>query len=161
MLRGNDPAEAVRALALAEAERPTVPGTCDGTAFDDMRDADDLTASLFEVLTTTGAYYWIPMEQVALIEFHPPRRPRDLMWRRARLEVRDGPAGEVLLPAIYPTEGEPAEDRYRLGRATDWTDGDGTPVRGIGQRLFLIGEEARPMLEIGRIEFRATTGATG
>jgi protein involved in temperature-dependent protein secretion len=28
-------------------------------------------------------------------------------------------------------------------------------VRGIGQRIFLIGEETRPMLEITRIDFGA------
>jgi type VI secretion system protein ImpE len=155
LLRENDAAGASRILAEAEKERPTVTGLCDGAAFDDMRDADDLTASLFEVLTSTGKYFWVPMDRVVSIEFHPTRRPRDLLWRRAHLLVRDGPEGEVFLPAIYPALGDQTADQYRLGRATDWRGGDGAPVRGIGQRIFLIGEETRPMLEITRIDFGA------
>ena len=46
-----------------------------------------LTAGSFEVLTTTGKYYWIPTERVATVEFHPPKRPRDLLWRRATMSV--------------------------------------------------------------------------
>ena len=50
------------------------------------------------MLTSTGKYYWIPMERVEMIEFHDPARPRDLLWRRAHMVVRGGPDGEVFLP---------------------------------------------------------------
>ena len=33
--------------------------------FDDFRDVDDFHAGFFEVLTTTGKYFWIPTERVA------------------------------------------------------------------------------------------------
>jgi type VI secretion system protein ImpE len=158
LLREKDEHGAAELLARAELERSAVAGECDGDRFDDMRDIDDLTAGVFEVLTSTGKYFWIPMERVALIEFHPPRRPRDLLWRAAHMVVRDGPEGEVFLPVVYPTLHDPLEDGYRLGRATDWTGGDGVPVRGIGQRTFLIGEDARPIMEIGRIDFHDDAG---
>ena len=70
-------------------------GTCDGVEFEDLRDLDDLMAPLFEVLTSNGKYYWVPIEQVELIEFRPVVRPRDLLWRRVRMVVKDGPDGEV------------------------------------------------------------------
>ena len=76
-------------------------GTCDDQPFDDLRDLDELTASFFEVLTSTGKYFWIPLERVDTVEFRAWERPRDLLWRRAHMVVRGGPDGEVYLPVLY------------------------------------------------------------
>ena len=152
-LREGDPAAAAKLLAEAEDQRPKVSGRCNGEAFDDIRDLDDLTAGFFEVLTSTGKYYWIPTERVATVEMHRPERPRDLIWRRAAMDVNEGPDGEVFLPAIYVTPGVEVDERTQLGRVTDFVGGEGEPVRGIGQRTFLIGEEAMPILEIQSLEF--------
>jgi hypothetical protein len=122
--------------------------------FDDLRDADDLLAGSFEVLTTTGKYFWIPAERVEALEFHPPKRPRDLLWRRASMSVASGPDGEVYLPAIYAAD-EPMTDVLRLGRETDWRQAPDGPVRGVGQRLFIIGEDAVPMMDLGNLRFGA------
>ena len=100
-LRANELAEAAKQAAAAEAARPRAPGFHNDTAFDDLRDADDLLAGNFEVLTTTGKYFWIPTERVLSAEFHPPKRPRDLIWRRASMSVAEGPDGDVYIPAIY------------------------------------------------------------
>ena len=150
-LREGQTGEAAELLARAEEERPRVTGICDGTAFDDLRDLDDRTASVLEVLTSNGKYYWVPLERVELIEFRPPARPRDLLWRRAHLIVRDGPDGEVFLPTLYAGSQAEPDDRLRLGRATEWRGGDGTPTWGVGQRTLLVGDEARPILEIKEI----------
>ena len=76
-----------------------------------MRDADDLLASCFEVITTTGKYFWIPPERVLLMEFHPAKRPRDLFWRRATMMVAAmrGPATVGDLMALGGGRGNPAE----------------------------------------------------
>ncbi len=150
--RTGNAAEAARLVAEAEAARPAVRGTCDGKAFDDLRDIDDVTAGFFEVLTSTGKYYWVPMDRVEAIEFHKAERPRDLIWRRAHMLVSDGPEGEVYLPALYVPQGEPDVPTL-MGRLTDWVGGDGSPVRGIGQRMFLIGDDSVPIMEIGTITF--------
>lgn len=146
-------AEAARLLEEAEAMRPAPRGTCDGQPFSDLRDLDDLTSSFFEVLTSTGKYYWIPFERVQVIEFRKPERPRDLLWRRARMIVNGGPDGEVYLPAVYPSTLQRGDDGLRLGRATDWWQETGGPVRGLGQRMLLVGDEARPFNSLGTIEF--------
>lgn len=150
-LREGHPSEAAELLEEAQRQRPAVAGTLGDQPFDDMRDIDDLTASFFEVLTSNGKYYWIPMERVELIEFHGPVRPRDLLWRRAHMVVRGGPDGEVFLPTLYAGSHAQTDDRIRLGRMTDWRGGDGAPVQGIGQRMFLIGQEDRAILELERI----------
>ncbi|HKO06687.1 MAG TPA: type VI secretion system accessory protein TagJ [Alphaproteobacteria bacterium] len=157
-LREKDALGAQRLLEDAEAGRGELPGKCNGAAFEDMRDIDDLTSSFFEVLTSTGKYYWIPMARVELVEFSAPERPRDLLWRRAHMVVSGGPDGEVFLPAIYSAGDGALEDSFRLGRATEWVGGEAAPVRGIGQRSFLIGEDSVPIMDIKTLEFAGSVG---
>lgn len=147
-LRDGDTATAADLLEEAESLRPAVRGECNGQAFDDLRDLDDLCATHLEVLTTTGSYYWIATERVVSIEFAAPERPRDLIWRRARIIVRDGPEGEVFIPAIYANPQDSISDQARLGRMTDWVEAEHAPVLGIGQRTFLVGDEAMPIMQM-------------
>jgi type VI secretion system protein ImpE len=158
-LRAGDIAEAARCAAEAEAVRPRVPGFLkegsDEVAFDDFRDVDDLYAGFFEVLTTTGKYYWVPTERVASIVFHPPRRPRDLAWRRATISVTAGPDGEVYVPVIYDSLQPDLADDYRLGHSTEWSEEESGPVRGVGQRVFLAGDDSKGVMEITELRFGA------
>jgi type VI secretion system protein ImpE len=154
-LRDGQPREAAELLAQAEEQRPKISGTCNGRPFADFRDLDDLTAPIFEVLTSNGNYYWIPMERVEQIEFRKPTRPRDLLWRRVHMVVRGGPDGEVFLPALYAGAHREADDRLRLGRATEWSGDDGAPVRGKGQRTFLVGDDSLAILELEEIAIQA------
>jgi type VI secretion system protein ImpE len=154
--RENNPAEAAKFLAEAEEARPRVAGTHNGTAFDDFRDLDDLTGPVLEVMTAHGKYYWVPLETIALLEFQPPALRCDLIWRRAKLVIRDGPDGDVFVPCLYPGAHAEADDAVKLGRKTDYRGGDGTPTRGVGLREFLVGEDVKPILELGKMEFTAT-----
>jgi type VI secretion system protein ImpE len=152
-------AEAANLLAQAAGQWPSVTGTCDGRRFEGLRDLDDLTAPFFEVLTPNGKYYWIPLERVASVEFQPPKRARDLLWRQATLSVRGGPDGEVYFPTLYGGTSAESDDRLRLGRLTDWRGQEGQAVRGVGQRMFQIGEEDRPILEIHDLLIDQPAGA--
>ena len=154
-LRLGDAEGAAAASAAAEAARAPAPGGMTQTTFADWRDADDLWAGSFEILTSTGKYFWIPTERVESLEFHPPTRPRDLLWRRCSLSVRDGPEGDVYMPALYgpafPEPELPPRETLRLGRETEWTGA--MPVRGIGQRVFLVGEAGVPIHQLSTVEF--------
>lgn len=152
--RAGDLAAAAGLAAQAEELRPKVSGTIGGKPFDDFRDLDDLHCAFFEVLTSTGKYFWIPTERIELVEFRAPTRPRDLLWRRAHMTVREGPDGEVFVPAVY-CGSDAAGEAAQLGRTTDWQGGEGSPVRGVGQRTFLAGEDAVPVLEISELRFEA------
>jgi len=160
-LRGGDTQEAGKLAAQAEEVRGHANGTVRGGTFDDMRDVDDLLASCFEVITTTGKYFWIAPERVSSLECHPMKRPRDLFWRRATMQVADGPDGEVYLPTIYPPlQGAAAEpsEALRLGRATEWLQvGESGPMRGLGAVTFVVGEEPKTWLEMGSLKFRPAT----
>jgi type VI secretion system protein ImpE len=145
-LRGGQQAEAVRLLAEADAAAPPVQGTLNGKAFEGLRDCDDLFGPVLEVLAH-GDYYWLPLEQVEILTANPPKFPRDLLWFPARIEVRDGPRGDVFLPALYPGSHEAGDDQLKLGRSTDWKQAEGGPVRGVGARTFLAGEDGVSLLE--------------
>ena len=151
-LREGNLAEAAAAAVEAEELRPRVSGIVNGQPVDDFRDADDLIPGYIETLTTTGKYFWIPVSRIESMEFHPPKRPRDLAWRRCSMSVKAGPDGEVYIPAIYFAEGEP-DEAHRLGRATSWSEGEG-PVRGIGQRVFLAGEEDLSIMQLDDVTFQ-------
>lgn len=158
-LREGKPTEAMELLEQAENQRPRVTGKRGDQSFDDLRDVDDMNAGYFEVLTSNGKYYWIPTERIESMEFEKPQRPIDLIWRCVHLNVTDGPEGNVYLPALYvDTPGQP-DEQLRLGRGTEWIGGDGSPARGIGQRIYLIGDEAIPIMQLDKIEFVTSADA--
>ncbi|MBS0987591.1 tetratricopeptide repeat protein [Acetobacter okinawensis] len=150
-LRDNDTVEAARYVSEAETLRPHMVGEADGSRFDDFRDMDDLLPGYIETLTVTGKYFWVPVSRIESMIFHPPKRQRDLFWRRCSMSVHAGPDGDVYVPALYHTAGE-MDDAHRLGRATSWVEENGI-VRGIGQRLFLIGEEGYPIMDLQTVTF--------
>jgi type VI secretion system protein ImpE len=151
--------EAADKLAEAEEQRLPLSGVCDGTEFDDCRDLDDLLGPVFEVITSSGKYYWVPLESVETIEFAPAERPMDLIWRTAQVSVTGGPDGAVYVPVFYPGTGAAGDSQLKLGRGTDWQGGDGSPVRGIGQRMLLLGDDAKPIMQLKRLEFQTTGGS--
>jgi type VI secretion system protein ImpE len=153
-LREGDQAGAALAAKAAEAARPASPGRLligsEWREFADFRDACDLWGGTMEVLTTTGRYFWIPLENIISLQFQPAVRPRDLAWRRCTMDVRNGPEGDVYVPALYHAP-EATDVALRLGRATEWTNE--APVRGRGQRLFLAGEDGSPIQSLTEISF--------
>jgi type VI secretion system protein ImpE len=158
-LREGKAVEAAELLAQGEEQRSPLPGTCDGTPFDDCRDLDDLIGPVLEVITSSGKYYWVPLEHVESIEFSPPERAMDLIWRTAQVTVVGGPEGGVYVPVLYPGSGEAGDSQLKLGRGTDWQGGNDAPVRGIGQRMLLLGDEAKPIMQLRRLEFRSAARA--
>lgn len=150
--------EAAELLEQAESLRPLVAGSLNGKPFDDFRDLDDLNSGFFEVLTSTGKYYWVPTETVTSLEFEKPERSIDLVWRTAQISVTNGPEGTVFIPTIYVGTLSQADLPLKLGRRTDWVGGEQSPVRGLGQRSFLAGDDAVDILQIEQIEFE-TAGA--
>ncbi len=158
LLRLGDVSAANEAAAEAEALRGAAPGKiemADGSVvpFEDLRDADDLMAAEFEVLTTAGDHMLVPVARVRSLEFDAPRRTRDLAWRRCAIDLKDGTEGVVYLPALYVGAAGETDPRLQLGRATEWTDPAEGPVRGRGQRMLLVGDEVLPFISLNRLVF--------
>ena len=147
-LREGKPGEAEQLLVQMEQVRPRVRGRCNGTAFADFSDTDSLTASFFEVHSPGGRYYWIPCAIVERIDFRAPQRPRDLLWHPVHMKVRGSSGSELFLPVVYVTTYSQGDDLARMARATSWQGGAGSPVVGIGQRVFQAGEADLSLLEM-------------
>ena len=145
-LRDHRPVDASKLIFGASTASGDVGVVLNGTPYDSLRDADDLFSTVLEVFAK-GHYFWVPLEQVDSIAINPPRFPRDLIWVPARLSMRDGPSGEVFLPALYPSSYNHPDDLVKLGRRTDWNGLEGDVVLGIGGRTFLAGDDAVSLLE--------------
>lgn len=152
-MRADDAETFGQVLNEAENSRKAVKGTWNGdnNAFDDFRDLDDLNGGFMEVLAPNGSYYWVANESISSIVFEETKQPIDYLWRKADLILNDGTQGEVYIPVTYI---KVETDEQRLARVTDWQEYDKTEaMRGLGQKTYLVGDEAVSILEINSIEF--------
>lgn len=136
-------------------------GIRNGKPFEQFADADERLGGALE-LFVAGSYTRISLEQIASIEIAKPQRLRDLVWTPAI--VTTSPAykamelGEVLLPVLAPFSWKSEDDAVRLGRSTVWEeDSDGNLIP-LGQKMFVVGEQEIPILELGKIEFLPLVG---
>ena len=163
--------ERLRQKLFEEKDYPSAPvdeskargGTLNGAPFVEIEDSDPRIGARLELLAA-GAYLWIPFEHIEMIDFQPPKRVRDLLWRPAL--VRTGPAfkdkelGEVMVPVLSPFSWKHADNNVKLGRATVWESGaDGGEALPYGQKTFLVDGEDISILELQRIEFAASAEA--
>ncbi|MCC6420033.1 MAG: SciE type virulence protein [Gemmataceae bacterium] len=158
--REGRPKEAAELLARADAQVPSLRGKLNGKDFASLRDCDDLFSHILEVFAQ-GRYFWVPLDQVESVTAKAPRFPRDLIWLPARLDMSDGAAGEVFLPALYPGSHEQTDDQLKLGRAVDYRQEADGPVRGVGSREFLVGDDVIPLLEWRELVLEPATPAAG
>jgi type VI secretion system protein ImpE len=64
----------------------------------------------------------------------------------------------VYVPTLYAGSQRESDVNLRLGRATDWRETPAEPqpiVRGVGLRMFLVGENERDVLSLGSLQFNA------
>jgi type VI secretion system protein ImpE len=153
-LRAGDASAAAKTAQAAEALRPVRSVVIDGVSQTDLRDIDDVTAGIAEILTSTGKYFWVPLHRIDRVTFDPPQTFLDTLWRPCTMEVTEGPSGVVYWPALYPEGSLGPTDAFRLGRETDWSEASGVN-RGAGLRCFLLEDDVVPISEIGEIIFNA------
>ena len=124
-------------LLQANSDTPDVKAKLNGKEIEGLRDGDELFGTIIEVFGSGGIYCWVPLEQVESITMEAPRSPRDALLAPVTLAIRNGPAGDVLIPAVYPGSASAGDDALRLGRAADWSADEDRPLRGVGGRVFL------------------------
>lgn len=154
-LRDGDFAGAMQKISEAVEAEATVGGEINGVPFDDIRDLDDLVGPTVEVYTATGKYYWVGFDQLVSLEFNPVEHLSDMLWRSATIETTGDVAGRVHIPALYDGSHKAEDQRVRIGRVTEWNSlSEVGPVRGVGQREFLAGEESTPIMEIRQLRIQ-------
>ncbi|MGH1485299.1 MAG: type VI secretion system accessory protein TagJ [Cellvibrionaceae bacterium] len=118
----------------------------DGPAL--LRDLDDITANIFELLGTNGKYFWVDFSQVVEIEFSKPTRILDVLWRKANIVLTNGTEGEVYLPTTYPML---SDDDAALGKKTEWQQSFSL-YQGIGLKTWLYGDNELTINEIDSLK---------
>jgi len=150
-LRRSELAEAKALLNQSQSEVPSLKCRINGTEFPSFRDSDDRTASILEVFAQ-DVYAWVPFEQIVKLTINAPKHLRDLLWVPASMEVVDRPPVDVFLPVLYVDSEQDDNDQIRLGRMTDWLALGPGIAAGIGQKVFVAGEEDKAILEIREFE---------
>lgn len=142
-------------LAEAEEQGVALSGKLNGTAYDGLRDYDDLLGQVLEVYTG-GRYVWLPFERVRRLTLQAPKSHVDLLWTPAELVDTDDRTVNVYIPVLYAGSHAHPDETVRLGRATEWIDCGGIGMRGAGQRVLysMSGETERetPLLELRTLE---------
>jgi type VI secretion system protein ImpE len=151
-LRENRLGEARSLLDQSEEARPALGGQINGQSFDEFRDCDDLLAPVLELILIRD-YIWLPIEQVRELEISRPERPRDLLWIPVRVVLIDGTQRRAYMPTLYCGSHKHPDDLVKLGRMTDWKTSANGPVLGVGLRQFLVGDDARAVLELPPVKF--------
>jgi type VI secretion system protein ImpE len=68
--------------------------------------------------------------------------------------MHTGPVGHVFLPVLYAGSSQHVDERIRLGRMTNWQSVGAGLMRGLGQHMFLVGDEDATLLEVRNLEFQ-------
>lgn len=136
-----------------------VSGTCNGTPFSSIADADPRIGARLEVFAG-GRYLWIPFAHLASVTVEKPARLRDLRWLPARIatgpSVKDMELGDVVLPTLTASAWKQQDIDLQLGRATDWVelpDGEYAP---IGQKVLRIDDTLVPLVDVRELMFTVT-----
>lgn len=150
-LARGETAEARRRLDEANAAVPALTGTLDGQPFEGLYDADERFATVLEVFGTGGAYAWVPLEQLTSVTTKPPASPRDIVLRPAHLVTTDGVEGDVLIPGLYPDTHANPDELVNLGRVTEWVGAASGVARGVGCKLFIMGDQHLPFTRLTEV----------
>jgi type VI secretion system protein ImpE len=151
-IRANDPAAALDWIDRADHRTPHVLGHVDGREFDGLRDADDRFASVLEAFVG-GGYVWLPFEQLRRVTIPAATGILEGAYRPARVRLCDGEEFNAVLPLVYP--GSDSDEAFLLGTDTDHVNPDGGPVRCVGAKLLLIGEEELALGEVRQLDVKA------
>ena len=155
MLSSGKPAEAAALYGEIEEESPEVAGKLDGKEFKGMRDTDQFLSGFLELFVHEH-YLWMPFASLREISIPEPKTLLDLIWIQGQITTWEGLTTGCYIPVLYPGSAAHENDLVRLGKMTDWKDlGEGF-WKGMGQHVFLIGDEEKAILDIREIQFTFT-----
>lgn len=122
-----------------------------------ITDLNHLTATVLEVFTTDGQYYWVPFHKIEHLVISKPSRPIEIIWRPATLTLINTAELQVTLPAIYALT-DAANHQALLGESTSWQDSRPQGLSlGQGLKEFLIGEAVMSLNDIHTLSITPAT----
>lgn len=144
--------EATDLFNQIDEQRPVISGTVNGKSFTGIRDTDTLV-SIFLETVVHEQYIWMPFESLKEIIISPPKTLFDYLWIAARITTQEGLSLHCYLPVLYHDSWSHRDDRIKMGRMTDWISLGGPFSKGSGQRIFQIGEDEIPIMELREVTF--------
>ncbi len=151
-LSGNNVDEAKELFEQAEEQRPVIAGSVNGKSFVGFMDTDTSISFFIEAIVHER-YVCIPIESISELTISSPKTIFDLIWITANIITREGLTMNCYLPVLYAGSFLHDDDLVKLGKMTDWVSLGGCYSKGSGQRVFQIGEEEIPILEVGKVVF--------
>ena len=141
------------ALQWVLENSPTVNLNRDGQNLGVMRDLDDMTCTVLEANSLYGSYYWLPLATISKVEVSMPTRPIDFLWNSARIKFTNDSEARMYLCGTYFSSFENGEDRFLLGRESEWqADQNGLEI-GLGRKLFVAEDDEFTFFDFADIEF--------
>jgi type VI secretion system protein ImpE len=109
-------------------------------------------APVLEVFAPEG-YFWVGWREVQFLDVLRPQSLLDLLWAPARLGLHSGVIGAVVVPGLYSTSWNHADELVRLGRRNEWIDLGAGLVRGAGAKVYDVGGQNKALVELQGVEF--------
>lgn len=147
-LNEQDITKAIASAAQLEQHRLREQVEVNGVVVNEIRDLDDSLAGYLELFGTDGKYYLAKFSQIDSLQFKQPQSLLDTVWRRAEIQIKDGPSGEVFVPMTYQGSSRMSE---RMGRDTQWLQLDAELVIGQGLKMLLCGDEAISIAQLNQL----------
>jgi type VI secretion system protein ImpE len=137
---------------------PAVSGTIDDQPFEWLADADSRLGPVLEAVIN-GRYAWVPMHQLARIDFDAPEDLRDAVWTPAHLVFANGGDSVALVPTRYPGSQASDDGLINLARKTEWVAAPGERWFGLGQRVFTTDAGDHDLMAVRKISFNTAPEA--
>ena len=151
-LRAGNIDEAMELFDSVNEQIPVISGIMDGKGFTGLNDADIFLFFFLEAIAHER-YLWIPFEAIREISITSPKTLFDLIWAPARITTWAGLALNCYLPVLYPESFLHKDDRVKLGRISEWSPIGGPFSKGMGQHVYLAGDDEISILDIREITF--------
>lgn len=98
-----------------------------------------------------GKYYWVPFNNILMIEIDPPADLRDMVWAPARIILAAGGEKVALIPTRYPgSEAANQPAQVRLAKTTVMGGADGETPFGI--REWKTDQDVYSLFQIASIK---------
>jgi len=152
LLAAGDAATTSSLLDMVEEQLQEISGQAQSGPFSGFSECDATLTGILEVFVH-DRYIWFPLASIRELSVQQPKTLLETLWAQGRIVTWGGLTTECFLPVLYPGSSAFESDQVRMGRMTDWIDLGNGNYRGVGQHLFMVGDQEKSLLELGEITF--------
>jgi type VI secretion system protein ImpE len=152
LIASGDTVTASSLLNTVNEHIPEISGQANSVPFSGFSECDSTLAGILEVMIH-DRYIWFPIASVRELSVQQPKTMLETIWAPGRIVTWDGLTTECFLPVLYPGSSASDNEQIRMGRMTDWIDLGNGSYRGVGQHLFMVGDQEKGVLELSEVTF--------